>query len=575
MKIFQVNLNSIINKFSTIIFILGAFFVMEAQVNLSTNFVDSSHRKQPVYNVWQVANDISPKYEGDDDGPQIRPDLKMNIIRLSGGIKVANNTKQENYDMVHWSEVANDYVYDFSRLMHVIDKADEHRDQIYQLVVDNVPWCFQRCYTFVDLDKNSYDGVHFRKFEEVEQYGNALPPCNLDEYGAYVMAFMQTLVDNYGMERVKTWRFRVGSEIESPGHWKGTAEDFVAYFDVSMRAIREIVPDAHVGIHTREPHYVAVSAKGLNYKGEQFLSFHNEIIEHCYTNNLHINSWGLSYYIQFDKAGEFSTNGKWYDERVAPLVNHPKWNHETEINIEEFKATSSFRSPDGRFATLKAVSTHGEVAHIAMSNLFYKHPKMNQIHRWLQYKDVEDDVANKELLAMVGKTRYESIVNGTPNNPSDLIDAIFVLDDKTNTYEALIYNYNDQSTDYGSNQSAKISFIVDFPVGSKVKYRNAYYSKPHNKLQCFKSEPYFKESFYIDGTNEGQKFGEASRILKPEIYDNKYVKYNGHKKYAFGDWKYITTKPRSDGAKKGSEITIDTNLDSFSFRKFEFRITEI
>lgn len=191
--------------------------------------------------IWQVANDISPTYEAGNDKPQIRPDMKMNIIRLSGGIKKGNE-KNLVYDMVHWSDVANDYVYDFTRLLNVIDKADKHNDEIYQLVFDNVPWCFQRDYIFVNLDKNHFDGVHFRKFEEVEQYGNALSPCNMAEYGQYVEALMQTLVDNYGVERVKAWSFRVGSEIESPGHWKGTAEDFIAYLDVSMRAIRKIVP---------------------------------------------------------------------------------------------------------------------------------------------------------------------------------------------------------------------------------------------------------------------------------------------------------------------------------------------
>ena len=137
----------------------------------------------------------------------------------------------------------------------------------------------------------------------MEQYGNALPPSDMAEYRQYVEALMQTLVDEYGIQRVRKWRFRVGSEIESPGHWKGTAEDFIDYLDVSMRAIRKIVPNAHVGVHTREPNYRAVSHRGVNYKGEPFVSFHREILNHCANNNLRIDSWGLSYYIQFDKPG--------------------------------------------------------------------------------------------------------------------------------------------------------------------------------------------------------------------------------------------------------------------------------
>lgn len=561
------------NKLLHTLFVLCNFLIMEAQVKLSTNFFDVNYKKELLHDAWQIANDISPMYEGNNDEPQIRPDMKMNIIRLSGGIKKGSGKNLE-YDMVKWSDGANDFVYDFTRLINVIDKANKHNDEIYQLVIDNVPWCFQRGYNFVDLDKNSFDGVHFRKFEEIEQYGNALPPSDMYEYGEYVEALFQTLVDTYGMEQVKKWRFRIGSEIESPGHWKGSAEDFVKYFDVSIRAIRKIVPEAHVGIHIREPNYKAISHKGLNYKGQQFVSFHNDILEHCYNNNLHINSLGLSYYIQFDKEGEFHTNETWYNERVSPFLNHPKWNKETEINLEEFKATASFRAPDGRFATLKSGSSHGEVAHIAMSNLFYKHSELNQLHRWLQYKNTKDGIANQELLAMVGKTRYETIISGTPDNPSNQIDAIFAKDEEKNTYEALIYNYNDTSLKYESPQIVNLSFVTQFPAGTKFQYRSSYYTKSHNKLQSFVNESYFQESWYLDGIKEGQKLGEAERVLKNDIYNSLYKPYKGHQKYNYSDWKNITTLTSLNDNNLGSEIKLQTNLHSFAFKKFEFRPIE-
>lgn len=148
------------------------------------------------------------------------------------------------------------------------------------------------------------------------------------------------------------------------------------------------------------------------------MSFCKEILEHCYNNNLYLNFWGLSYYIQFDKENEFYTDETWYNKWVSPLVNHPKWNKDTKINLEEFMATASFKGPDGSAATLKSESTHGEVAHIAISNLFYKYTELNQIHRWLQQKNTKDDIANQELLSMVGKTRYETVVSGAPDMPS-------------------------------------------------------------------------------------------------------------------------------------------------------------
>ncbi|MGB5943848.1 MAG: hypothetical protein WBG71_13280 [Leeuwenhoekiella sp.] len=545
-----------------------SFQAVLGQVTLSTDFSDESMRGERLYDVWQVANDISPSYLGKDDEPQIRADLKMNCIRLSGGIKTGRE-RNLNYDMVKWNVDRQVYEYDFQRLLRVIDKAHEHGDEIYQLVLDNVPWCFQRGFTFVSLDKNSYDGLHFREFEAVEQYGNALPPDNMDAYGDYIEALITTLVDRYGKEQVKNWRFRIGSEIESPGHWKGSADDFVNYLDISMSAIKNVLPEAHVGIHTREPNYVAVSHKGLNYKGEKFVSFHNKILEHCYNNNIQLDSWGLSYYIQFDQEGRFNTDETWYDEFVSPLVNHPKWNTNTEINLEEFKATASFKGPDSSRVTLKSGTSHGEVAHIALANLFYQHSELNQIHRWLQYKNTIDGIANRELLSMVGKTRYKTKSGGSLINANNQLDAIFAKAEGTNIYEILIYNYNGTSTTYETPEKIDLSFVTRFPPGTKFKYRSSYYSNSHNKLQSFVAEPDFQESWYIEGITKGQKMGEANRVLKKDIYDSLYKSYQGHEEYKFSKWKNVTAKPSPDDSQTGSIITIKTELHSFAFRKFE------
>ena len=149
------------HKTACLFFVLLHVFTAQAQVKLSTNFMSQVDKKAPLHDVWQVANDIAPTYEGSRDDAQIRPDLKMNVIRLSGG--VGSGSKDLEYDMVRWSNAANDYVYDFSRLLRVIDKADQHGDEIYQLVIDNVPWAFQRGYTFVDLDKNQLRWCSFPK----------------------------------------------------------------------------------------------------------------------------------------------------------------------------------------------------------------------------------------------------------------------------------------------------------------------------------------------------------------------------------------------------------------------------
>ena len=175
---------------------------------------------------------------------------------------------------------------------------------------------------------------------------------------------------------------------------------------------------------------------------------------------------------------------------------------------------------------------------------------------------------------MVGNTRYETSVTGKPDNASNIIDGIFSFNEETKTIEALIYNYNEESTNYVAAEDVNISLVTDLPVGTTIRYRTAQYTRSHNKLQSFTNEPFFQNSWYIDGTEEGQRLGEASRILKDDIYNNQYRNYDGHLKYGLGGWVQTTTVARSDGNSNGSEIAIGTSLFSFSFRKFEFNCVE-
>lgn len=89
-------------------------------------------------------------------------------------------------------------------------------------------------------------------------------------------------------------------------------------------------------------------------------------------------------------------------------------------------------------------------------------------------------------------------------------------------------------------------------------------------MQSFVNEPNFQENWYVEGITEGQKLGEAKRVLKPDIYNRLYQPILVIKSTPTGEWKYITTQANSNESVLGSEIVIQTDLQSFAFRKFEF-----
>lgn len=98
-----------------------------------------------------------------------------------------------------------------------------------RIVLDNVPWAMSRDRT-------------------VNEYGNANPPDDFNQWRAYISAFARALVAEFGIEVVKTWRFRVGTEPDLlPGHWTGTREQYFRHYAVTVEALTRIIPDADIG----------------------------------------------------------------------------------------------------------------------------------------------------------------------------------------------------------------------------------------------------------------------------------------------------------------------------------------
>ena len=548
-------------KKNLVLVLFAIFFSsINAQVNLSTDFTDDANKKEPLHNIWSIANRISPK-----NGSNIRPGLKMNIVRMIGGIKKTvngENVKDLDFDTCLYDSINNVYVYRFERLTERLDKILNSQTEIHQIVLDQPSWAFQHGYTFIPT--GTRDNVNFREDEQISIYGNSLPPANKQAYHDYIKALMKHLVATYGEEKVLSWRFRVGSEIETPDHWYGTKQDFIEHFENTEKAVRAVLPNAVIGLHTRAPDFLFKNGTVLNYKGEPFASFAKDLIEYCADNNVRYDFWGVSDYVVLG-SGTLRNMSIKYDHLFADLVNHPKWNTNAIIDLMEYATVTTMNGADGK-GFINAETTHAEIVELYFSNIYYKNKDkgLDLVYRWGNKTGTVDPPGITVLNTMNGKDHYTTTISGTPQTSTNEIDAIFAKKENAAEYDVLLYNYNNSSLTYRDNENVNISFTTELAEGTTLYYRNMAYSKDNNKLQNFLKE---NAGFVKSGFNDR---GSPDRILT-EAGFTAYETYENPNPHKYTEWKSIVTTPRND-EKSGSIISIDTEIPSFAFEKFEFRV---
>ncbi|WP_299062703.1 T9SS type A sorting domain-containing protein [uncultured Polaribacter sp.] len=544
-----------------LVLVLLTFFYcsINAQVQVSTDFTDEINKKGPLHNIWSIANRISPK-----NGSNIRPGLKMNIVRMIGGIKKTvngKNVKDLDFDTCLYDSINNVYVYKFERLTDRIDKILNSQTEIHQIVLDQPSWAFQHGYTFIPT--GTRDNINFREDEQISIYGNSLPPADKQAYHNYIKALITHLVAIYGEEKVLSWRFRVGSEIETPDHWFGTKQDFIEHYENTEKAVRAVLPNAVIGLHTRAPDFLYKNGSVLNYKGEPFASFAKDLIEYCADNNVRYDFWGVSDYVVLG-SGTLRNMSIKYDHLFADLINHPKWNANAIIDLMEYATVTTMNGADDK-GFINAATSHAEIVELYFSDIFYKNKDKNLdfIYRWGNRTGSEDPVAIKTLKTMNGKVHYNTNISGSPNISNNDIQAIFAKTDSETEYDVLLYNYNNSSLTYRNNEDVNVTLISELPEGTTLYYRNLAYTKANNKLQNF----LINNSGFVKSGFDSR--GEPERILTDEGLAA-YEAYQNPNPHQYSEWKSIVTTARNDG-KSGSVISIDTEIPSFAFEKFEFR----
>ena len=141
-------------------------------------------------------------------------------------------------------------------------------------------------------------------------YGNTEPPADFQVYSSYIRQLTETLVQEFGCEEVRRWRFRVGTEPDlNPGHWSGTMEQYLAHYDYTVAAVLSVLPDADIG-----PGNIVDPVKHAN-----FNSWGTEIIEHC-ANGTNYATGEIGTPLNFFASSYYTDVGT-PDERFGDLVN--------------------------------------------------------------------------------------------------------------------------------------------------------------------------------------------------------------------------------------------------------------
>lgn len=526
----------------------------ETNITVNVDITDASAKGCKLYNVWSVANRISP-----ENGVDVRDGLSVNLIRMLGGI-LKDKKPYYGYDVCKYNSVANSYEYDFTPLFSRLDKVLYSSTPIQEIVLDQPDWAFQNGYKFVNGDK--HDGTNFNDNQRQSIYGNSLPPSDNKAYYNLIKEVINQLVSRYGQTIVLSWQFRIGSEIETPDHWYGTKQEFIDHYINMTNAMRSILPDAKIGTHTRDYDFVYRKKDFRNYKGEQVKSFAKDMLKQLSDNSIKYNFWGVTDYVVTSDEKSRDIKSK-YDVIFSKFINDSHWIKNTPIDIMEYSPIVTMSGADKK-GYINCVTTHSSIIDISLAHQFYKyHDKgLRYIYRWGQKSGTGEVDYINIINSMNGMQSVNANIIGQAKNNGDIIDAITGVND--GKIDLLVYNYNSKSFDYQpNNEKVNVNITTDFPLGTILKYKILSYDKSNNKLNKFLDkygDKYIKKDF--------DKLGDPLRTLTPEGLEL-YKKMPDPKPFIDGEWKDVKTIKCDERNKSVIELTID--MPSFSYKKIEIR----
>ncbi|WP_157964767.1 GH39 family glycosyl hydrolase [Algibacillus agarilyticus] len=528
----------------------------KADVIVKADMTDLNSRNADLHDIWSTLNRIAPT-----NGVVVIDGMKVNTIRMLGGIMKkdadGNKVPDYEYDTAKYNEQTKQYEYNFQPLIERINAIVDKGKNLHQIVLDQPSWAFQTGHQFIP-DDQPYDGVSFKESQRISHYGNSLPPKDKVAYNAFLQATMNRLIAEYGEEKVLSWRFRIGTEIETPDHWYGSEQDFVEHFANSVNAIRTVLPNAIIGLHTRTPGFVYKNGTVTNYKGEPIKSFANALIEYCADNNIKYDFWGVSDYPFINNASTRDPKTK-YEQFFKPLVDHPKWQQGTIIDIEEYSVITKMGFVPPHYAYITSDSPQADTFNIALTDEFYQHD-VHQVFQWgLRNGDKPWPV---DIFAtMLGQPRINAEVN------AESVGSIVVTDLSDKSIQAVTYHYDPKNLETKNDRDVKLSFNVDQPVGTPFYYRKKLTAPEHHAYHNFMQQT--NSAGWLKSGKGFDKYGSPHIVLN-DAGIIEWDKYQFNNPTRWTQWQASITVARTDG-KTGSQVIIDSTLPLFSYEKTDIK----
>jgi hypothetical protein len=358
----------------------------------------------------------------------------VNIVRPLGG-KARDGKKLVDEDTYKWN--GREYVYDWAPIKQQINNVNK-RAKVYQLLIDNPPWAFLR-------------GVDLKGEKEVETYGNAWPPNDPEAWASYIEALLKELVKTYGKRKVERWRFCIGREIGTAGHWRGSRRDFFEHYKNTEKVIRAVLPKAKVGTH-----FLWASSKN---------SYGPDFIKWCKRNDAQYDFIGVSYYPIFNKPKRVDLDYV-YNADFAPIKDASAWNDAATLEIHEFSLIESMSKRGNSFDN--APRAHVESFTVMLAKMMYDNGVVD-VFRW---GTGEGKLAEQEFLKMEGSIYYRSSRRGSPTRSGNMVDAVFAHDPSRRQYNVMVASYN-ANPNASSRESVKIQMTLPDPLSANIKYRKA------------------------------------------------------------------------------------------------------
>jgi len=450
--------------------ILGLASHAAAQITLSCDYTSPGARGEPIHDHWNVSNRISPMRSF---AMPVGENPRINIVRPLGG-KSKNGKMLVEEDTYKWDGTK--YGYDWEPLHQQITVIQK-RAVLHQLMIDNPPWAFQR-------------GLNLKGEDAIETYGNAWPPNDPTAWSQYIQDMLKELVSTYGRETAEQWRYCIGREIGTKGHWRGTMLEFFEHYRITERAIHSMLPNAKVGTH-----FLWASSEN---------SFGPDFVKWARKNKVRYDFIGVSFYPFYNRTNRVDLDHV-YKADFAPIKDIPEWNPAATLEIHEFALITKMSAAGNSYDS--APAKYQESFAVMLAKMMVEHG-LRDVFRW---GSGEGRLAEQSLRSMQGNRFYNNSQTGKPATKGNRVNAVFAHDESGNQYNIMIANY---SADPRSDKAESIQFKTILPVaaGSTMQYRIATYQNARLDWSEWKTA---KTTAHID-RNASELILET--MLKPFSY---------------------------------------------------------